>query len=335
MNVSVVSLTQLVLKQDKVLNYIKYMSTPLHKYVINFIHTHWGSKEHFPGPQPISIERKHFPILKGNDYVVCEKTDGERYMMVALMYEGKKKCLFVNRSFNMFEVSINLKKSVYDGTIIDGELYEGTLMVYDALLVMGKSFWNHNLNERLEAARSIMKSIIYMKSDQYRLKCKTFHQMREFGKFMDEYLPTVQQKIDGLVFTPVNEPIRIGTHETMFKWKPQEKNTVDFLMKWEPSRETPGFKAGTPAWRLYVQEKGKLFFESEIPFNRMEDEPWFEDGAIVECKYITHEEPMWWRPLKRRTDKNYPNNRRTFYRTIVNIKENIQMKEFLDCRPNF
>jgi len=255
--------------------------------------------------------------------------------MVACMFEGKKKCIFVNRAFNMFEVPINLKKSAYDGTILDGELYEDTLMVYDAVWVNGESVWDLNLMKRLEAARSIMKSIIYMKSDQYRLKCKTFHQMREFGKFMDEYLPTVKQKIDGLVFTPVNEPIRIGTHETMFKWKPQEKNTVDFLMKWEPSRETPGFKAGTPAWRLYVQEKGKLFFESEIPFNRMEDEPWFEDGAIVECKYITQEEPMWWRPLKRRTDKNYPNNRRTFYRTIVNIKENIQMKEFLDCRPNF
>ena len=311
------------------------MSNPLFKYVVQFIHAKWGSKEYFPGPQPISIEHKHFPVLKGAEYLVCEKTDGERYMMVALTYEGKRKCVFVNRAFNMFEVPINLKKSAYDGTILDGELYEDTLMVYDAVWVNGESVWNRNLNERLDAARSVMKSIIYMKSDQYRLKCKTFHQMRDFGTFMDEYLPTVQQKIDGLVFTPVNEPIRIGTHETMFKWKPQEKNTVDFLMKREPSRETPGFKPGAPAWRLYVQEKGKLFFESEIPFNRMDDEPWFEDGAIVECKYITWESPMWWRPIKRRTDKTYPNNRRTFYRTIVNIKENIQMKEFLDCRPNF
>ena len=311
------------------------LESPLYKYVVQYIHTKWGSKDYFPGPQPVSIEHRHFPVLKGAEYLVCEKTDGERYMMVAFIFEGKKKCVFVNRAFNMFEVPINLKKSVYDGTILDGELYEDTLMVYDAVWVNGESVWNLNLMKRLEAARSIMKSIIYMKSDQYRLKCKTFHQMREFGKFMDAYLPTVQQKIDGLVFTPVNEPVRIGTHETMFKWKPQEKNTVDFLMKREPSRETPGFKPGTPAWRLYVQEKGKLFFESELPFNRMEDEPWFEDGAIVECKYVTWEEPMWWKPLKRRTDKNYPNNRRTFYRTIVNIKENIQMKEFLDCKPNF
>ena len=59
-----------------------------------------------------------------------------------------------------------------------------------------------------------------------------------------------------------------------------------------------------------------------------------KDGEIhIKGKNVTWEEPMWWRPLKRRTDKNYPNNRRTFYRTIVNIKENIEMKEFLECRP--
>lgn len=307
--------------------------SPLYQHVVKYIHHVWGSKDYFPGPQPISIETKHFPILKHGEYMVCEKTDGERHMMVALMFEGNKKCLFVNRAFNMFEVSINLKKSAYEGTILDGELYEDTLMVYDAVLVCGKSVWNNTLTERLESSRTLIKSIIQMKSDKYRIKSKTFHHMRDFESFMDDYLPTVKQVVDGLVFTPVNEPIRLGTHETMFKWKPQDKNTVDFMMKKEPSHETPGAVPGRPVWRLYIQEKGKLFFESEIPFNRIEDEPWFEDGAIIECKYITDESPMWWRPIKRRYDKTHPNNRRTFYRTIVNIKENIQMKEFLDCRP--
>jgi hypothetical protein len=206
-------------------------------------------------------------------------------------------------------------------------------MVYDSVLVNGILVAHQNLDERLLAAEEMMKFIIYMKSDKYRLKMKTFHMMNDFQVFMDEYLPTVQQKIDGLVFTPVYDPIRLGTHETMFKWKPLEKNTVDFLMKREPSRETPGCKPGAMAWRLYVQEKGKMYFESEIPQNRIPDEAWFEDGAIVECRYMTWESPMWWQPLKRRRDKNHPNNRRTFYRTIVNIKEDIKMKEFLDCKP--
>ena len=62
------------------------MSSSLREHVVNFIHHVWGSKDYFPGPQPISIERKHFPILKGAEYVVCEKTDGEMHMMVATTF---------------------------------------------------------------------------------------------------------------------------------------------------------------------------------------------------------------------------------------------------------
>src|SRR6056300_543656 len=303
------------------------MSTPLHKHVVEFIHRVWGSKDYFPGPQPISIEYKHFPILKGGEYVVCEKTDGESYMLVATTFEGKPLCFFVNRAFDMIEVKIRLNKRVYEGTILDGELYENTLMVYDALLVCGNPVGHLNLIERLREAENMMKGIIYMKFDNYRLKMKTFYSMQDFDNFMYKYLPTVEQKVDGLVFTPVNEPVRIGTHETMFKWKPREKNTVDFHMKKGKCFD------GEPVWKLYVQEKGKLFYESEFPISRM-NEPWFEEGAIVECMYITWEKgPLWWRPIKRRRDKTHPNNGRTFYRTIVNIKEDIQMKEFLDCRP--
>lgn len=294
----------------------------LRAHVVNFIHRAWGSKDYFPGPQPVSIETKHFPVLKRGAYMVCEKTDGERHMLVALTYEGKRTCVFVNRAFKMIEVSLRLKKSAYEGTILDGELYGNTLMVYDAVLVCGQSVWNCTLLERLQASRTLMQSVIQMKSDAYRVTCKTFHHMKDFETFMNDHLPTVEQVVDGLVFTPVNEPIRIGTHETMFKWKPREKNTVDFMMKREGS-----------VWRLYIQDKGTLYFESDIPPNRFEDEPWFEDGAIVECQYMTDDAPMWWRPLKRRYDKTHPNNRRTFYRTIVNIKENIQMHEFLACRP--
>ncbi len=44
-----------------------------------------GGATLFPGPQPISVERKHLPYLKENyaNYYVCEKTDGERNFLVA------------------------------------------------------------------------------------------------------------------------------------------------------------------------------------------------------------------------------------------------------------
>jgi hypothetical protein len=253
-------------------------------------------------------------------------------MFVALTYEGKRKCVFVNRAFKVLPVQLNLPKKAYEGTIMDGELYENALFVYDALLISGEPVGHMNLYDRLAVATNLINSTIQMTFDKYRLKMKTFHRMCDYELFMYEYLPKVEQKVDGLVFTPVNEPMRLGTHETMFKWKPREKNTVDFSMKRGRSFDGVG-KPGVPVWKLFVQEKGKLFYESEFPISRM-DEPWFEDGAIVECMYITWEDgPLWWKPLKRRRDKTHPNNRRTFYNTIKNIREDIQMKEFLDCRP--
>ena len=134
------------------------VESPLYKYVVSYIHKVW-EQSIFPGPQPISIERKHFPILKGGEYVVCEKTDGERHMLVALMFEGKKKCVFVNRSFKC-QVPINLKKSAYDGTILDGELYENVLMVYSGCIVCSEMVWNLDLHKRMDACKGMMKSMI-------------------------------------------------------------------------------------------------------------------------------------------------------------------------------
>ena len=71
-----------------------------------------------------------------------------------------------------------------------------------------------------------------------------------------------------------------------------------------------------------------------ISVDKMKDYKWLRQGDIVECMYVTWENgPIWWKPLKKRTYKTFPNSRRTFYRTLVNIKEDINMKEFLDCIP--
>ena len=90
----------------------------------------------------------------------------------------------------MFEVPINLKKVAYEGTILDGELYENTLMVYDAVFANGEPVWDLDLTLRLEACKVVTGSIIYMKQDKYRLKVKTFHRMADYTTFLDVYLPT-------------------------------------------------------------------------------------------------------------------------------------------------
>lgn len=289
----------------------------LHGVVASFMQSAWGTtKGRFPGPQPVSIERCHFPLLTRDPYVVCEKTDGERHMLICVEVDRARRAVLVNRALEMRVVPLALPPSAYKGTILDGEVYEGTMLVYDALFVDGAPIGHLPFLDRLECIENLIKRVITMKSDAFKLRVKTFHVVDEMDVFLDEYLPTVREKIDGLVFTPVNEPMRIGTHETMFKWKPREKNTVDFSLQRDCVR------AGI--WRLYVQDKGQLVYESET----LQQEPYFEEGAIVECEYVPESER--WRAIKRRHDKTYPNNRRTFYATLRNIKEDIRLEEFRD-----
>jgi hypothetical protein len=122
-------------------------------------------------------------------------------------------------------------------------------------------------------------------------------------------LNSFDYETDGLVFTPVNEPIRMGTHETMFKWKPHGRITIDFQLK--------------NGSELFVQDRGVPYKEAMLHLhNRRSDLP---DGTIVECGYGE----LGWFVEKIRTDKTHANNRRTYFRTIINIRENIQLTEFI------
>ena len=299
---------------------------PLYKYTLDFMEHHWNTKGKgiFPGSQPISIEYRHFDILKSSPYVVCEKTDGVRFMMLAFMFNNKKKTIFINRALEMFDCPLNFRKLVYDGTIVEGEMYGDTFMMYDMLMSCGKIIGDQDFLTRLDHMEKFKKMLMSLKYDPVKLALKTFHLMSDFEEFMDKYLPTVQQEIDGLIFTPINDTVKTGTHETMFKWKPRDKNTIDFQLK----------RRGD-VWRLHVQERGKLVFESElrdewVPLKARE---WLKEDAIIECQYMFQDSPMWWKPVALRSDKTFPNSRRTFYRTLVNIREDIAMVDFLDCKP--
>jgi hypothetical protein len=289
--------------------------------IISFIKNSWETKsDYFPGPQPISIERKHFPILHKGDHLVCEKTDGVRHLFVAMMVGEKKMSFLVNRSFEATLVPNVFAKHVYQGTILDGEYIDDTsreFLIYDATIVSGMNVMKKNLIERLTCAETVTKGVLRV-STQTLFKMKTFHHLndQEFWK----NIPFIKYKTDGLVFTPVSDPVMSGTHENMFKWKPLEKNTIDFLAKWDHR----GSK-----WNLYVLEKGQLVFESEIPVHMVPHGFTITENAILECEYKTGDVPRWWKPVNIRTDKSHPNNRRTFYNTLTNIKENIQMNEFI------
>lgn len=268
--------------------------------VKDFISRAWKSldAEKFPGPQPVSIERRHFPLLKKQPYVVCEKTDGVRHLLASFS-EG---VFLVNRAFHTEKVALRIPKD----TLLDGELIQlknGKLafIVHDAVMVKNEDVSNLSLTQRLDKATRLARTIIKTASAPFEIRIKT---MRPLGSSV----PEMDYETDGLVFTPVNEPIRMGTHETMFKWKPRERITIDFELR--------------NGVELFVQDRGIPYKEAELfSQNERKDLP---SGTIVECGYGS----LGWFVEKVRTDKTHPNNRRTYFRTIINIRENIQLSEF-------
>lgn len=275
--------------------------------ILEFIRESWKSDGRFPGPQPVSIERRHFPLLKRQPYFFCEKTDGVRHLL-ASTEEG---VFLVNRAFHIESLKIRVPKD----TLLDGELVQTRdgrilFMVHDAVRVKGEALLNHPLDQRLEAARKIIKSIIKTTQAPLEIRVK---RMYTWGV---EKLPdSFEYETDGLVLTPVNEPIRMGTHETMFKWKPRERITIDFALK--------------NGKELWVQDRGVPYFEAELHLQNQR--PDLTDGTIVECGYGA----LGFFVEKIRTDKIHANNRRTYMRTMVNLRENIKIEEILpdDTKP--
>lgn len=295
--------------------------------LLHFINSSWGSigpngtyPPFFPGPQPISIERKHFPTLSGNEYFCCEKTDGTR---MALVCYGSH-CVMVNRALHMTPVKFHMSKRMFKGTIIDGELVDckdgkKMFMVYDGVIVGGELIRDKSLPERLEYLKKFASGIMKMKKDPFIISVKTFYDFGNLKELFDKIKKNdFPYEHDGVVFTPVKDGVKIGTQGNLFKWKPLEKNTIDFLVKCRPNGE----------YGLYVQDKGDHVFESVLLPTQVQSFS-LSDGTIVECRYMSHEWPRWWCPVGIRTDKTHPNNRRTFHRTLVNIQENIQLNEFL------
>jgi hypothetical protein len=292
--------------------------TPLYKIAHTVLLRSFGVEKHapiFPGPQPVSIERRHIPLLSQEPYVVCEKTDGVRHALMCLKFQDRKYCLVVNRNLEFVVVGMRVPSSdvVLDGEMVQCHDGKWKFMVYDAAspdLVAKKA----GLTQRLEAAKGVVKKIMKVKGDPFQVGIKTFWPMEQFQEFQ---LMSFVYETDGMVLTPEKDPLRVGTHETMFKWKPLRQNTIDFQVKRRPHSNK---------WGLYIQEKGMLYLESEWDeCDRIPEQFLIEDG-IMECMYVP-DHKKWW-PIKQRTDKNYPNARRTFWRTMINLREDIQPEEF-------
>ena len=290
----------------------------------------------FPGPQPVSIERKHFDLIKQNEYWVCEKTDGVRFIFLAVKINDIPFCLCINRRRDIYLLNFELEDSVFEGTIFDGELVFDNdknaykYLVYDSTRISGKDITKQKHSERLRETLSVIEYIKYDEDSSFEIHFKFFAPLNQIEAYLSNNLITLTHATDGLIFTPENEEIKSGTHFTMFKWKECSNNTIDFSIIYNDKTTNFTCWLSSNKRRLQMKNIHLCFDQSNKNIHSIIREFQKKDNirnCIIECLYISENE---WKPIKYRDDKIHPNNMLTYQKTLLNIRENIKSHEFVD-----
>jgi hypothetical protein len=371
-----------------------------------------GPRMYNPAPNPVSLERRDIPRLLAKKYMVAEKTDGVRYLLLLTHYPrefgGQPVALMLNRKNDIYEIRVTAEEDYFQGSLFDGELvwsYEGgenrpprqIYLVFDLISNKGVSFINENLITRFTVVSEIFDYSGKDVADDPRKWLEQSQELAEAHKIVCEgnqycltfkpksmytvqHLDTVwrtrkalHHKTDGLIFTPVEEPIQTGTHSTMFKWKSHhtvdvvwrgmwnsQDKTWDHDLMYEVNSETfSGMRDGITLRRPLEMDSTATsddhpyrdvpliispgeYAEKVANWHYTRGDTLFTH--IVECSCKIPPLTEWLDStslpmvectvLKIRHDKNRPNQKHTIERTLVNIQENITIKDLLDSVRN-
>jgi len=360
---------------------------------INFSSLIEIDKDIFPSIRAENLHRKNFKDVLKDDYLVCEKTDGIRF----LLYITNKRIFLIDRSKKMFELnsdSNNFFDLFESDTRIDGELVlkytenssELIFLIFDIICINGidseqyetTQFSNESctsssnisfgLNYRIKKFNDYcgsmindfnlnffdtdnlpnsLKSIISDENNNIinnniKLIIKKFYEVREIQSLTDNILSEKNElwfkendtktRCDGLVFTPKYLPIK--ELETVWKWKPSQFQTIDFLLKKDDFfneceyylnedsdiKNLKDLYVGNPKKEMYMLQQIQIKENTEI-WNNINDffSSTKQEYVIIECTLNE--------VLHVRYDKTYPNSLQTAWNINKCIAENIEQSE--------
>jgi hypothetical protein len=142
--------------------------------------------------------------------------------------DGKRTILYIDReSYAVSDILEKIDIESKELYIVDTEKYENNYYIFDVMVFKGKNISDKPFNIRLDYIEkvvelsSLLKSKPFIKLDDYR------KQISDFKKEKKPY------EIDGIILTPYD-----GLYSNMrvYKYKPIEKLTVDFLIKKCPDK---------------------------------------------------------------------------------------------------
>jgi SAM-dependent methyltransferase len=181
---------------------------------------------------------KDTPINILTNYAVAPKADGER-MLLYVHTDGQ--IYLIDGSLGVMKTGNTDTQQSWNSSIFEGEyIAESNLfLVYDTLFANGKDMREEGLvNGRLIALSKFVKSV---KTEGFQIEEKIYKiptdqlTIYDACKEIWDSKSTFRYAVDGLIFTPTKAPYpkRAGTWTALFKWKPEEFNSIDFLVRVE------------------------------------------------------------------------------------------------------
>jgi hypothetical protein len=144
------------------------------------------------------------------NYYITDKLDGKR----AILY-------LYNKSYALTDEILEIKYTSSKLSIIDTEFYDGSYYIFDVMVYNGLSLIDKPFEERLSYFNKFNDKLFKLKpfiklNDKYREQIKQFKEDKKI------------YEVDGIILTPAD-----GTYNDMevFKYKPVEKLTIDFLIR--------------------------------------------------------------------------------------------------------
>lgn len=216
--------------------------------------------EAFVGGKPVTLERQHLmrnPVtdsiamleLHGGNgsYAVTEKADGERHLVFV---DSSERVFLINNRLdvNQFPGKLadgNWASSLFDAEVVNTSRGTQIVLLFDAYYQGGANitgqplFAKQDEPSRYKTLLAFAQHIKPSHAPQYELRAKVYSRTGDLFADASLVLDRVLGKqmdydIDGLIYMPIREPAKLsGTWASVYKWKPANENTIDFLVQFD------------------------------------------------------------------------------------------------------
>lgn len=288
----------------------------------------------FPGSQPVTLEIDTIHQLEEDKtYRATYKSDGIRYFLIAC----EERAFLVNRKLKKREVKSvlvdrkgqRLKYTILDGELVaekddNGNVYHNFL-IFDIINFEGVYLIDNNWDTRMDyVSKGICKfREMWMKEkpemfkdEDFKISNKKQWKLNRLHKLELYIQNKVRHETDGIIFTPLSMLYILGRCDQILKWKPIELNSTDFLaiqyndLLYLTIRND--FDRKQPVIPISILDIKDSEYKKEL------------NNAFIEC--IFDKDTQAWKPLRRRTDKKFPNGYNTFASVYRSVRDDITLE---------